>query len=84
MNFPLIFSYQIDSAIPLPDPKHGDGRRKYPFPLMSVGDSFFVAGATRARLVSSIRCAQSTSTRRFATRIVNEHGVKGVRCWRIA
>lgn len=84
MNFPLIFAYQIDSAIPLPDPKHGDGRRKYPFPMMAVGDSFFVAGATRSRLASSIRCAQRTTGRRFAARIVAEQGTTGIRVWRTA
>ncbi len=84
MNFPLIFAYQIDSAVPLPAPKHGDGRRKYPFPLMMVGDSFFVAGATRSRLASSIRCAQQNTGRRFAARVVTEQGAVGVRVWRTA
>ncbi len=83
MNFPLIFPYQIDSAVPLPPPKGGD-RRKYPFPLMMVGDSFFVAGATRSRLASSIRCAQQNTGRRFAARVVTEQGAVGIRVWRTA
>ena len=71
----------IDRGVPIPASQHGPGR-KYPFPDLEVGDSFFAPGKTRAQLKSLIN-RHSCDCRRFATRGVIEHGVKGLRVWRI-
>ena len=71
----------IDKGVPLPEAQRG-ARFRYPFKALEVGDSFFVPGRTRQSLKASISHA-SCGCRRFATRGVVEHGVKGLRVWRI-
>lgn len=83
MNFPLIFAYEINSAIPIPPPSRG-GLPKYPFPRMSIGDSFFVAGKTEKHVAPCIRNFRSKHGGTFACRRVVERGTKGVRVWRTA
>lgn len=72
----------VDKGLPIPAPR-GGGARKYPFRELEVGDSFFIPGKTRQQLKASISNA-SCDCRRFVTRGVVEHGVKGLRVWRVA
>jgi hypothetical protein len=72
----------------------GKGREPvFPFSIMEVGDSFFVPlnGKTREQVQLNInhsiryhrKKVTFSDTYKFATRTVEEGGVKGVRCWRI-
>ena len=76
--------FAIDKGIPVPN---GEGKSKYPFADMAVGDSFlvpFVAGKsheyTDKRLRSSAAIAQRRYEAKFVVRVVDG----GVRCWRVA
>ena len=64
-------------------PAQSPYRRKYPFNAMAVGDSFFVPGKTANDMKGPLRYARC-ECRRFATRRVTEHGIPGLRIWRIA
>ena len=72
----------IEKNVPLRPPVSTAGRRrKYPLPLMEVGDSFFANhGTTRAVLHSSIRhyITSTGSSKKFATRSEGN----GYRVWR--
>lgn len=79
--------FKIEKGVSIP-PK-GVGIRKaekYPFRDMEVGDSFFVPGAKTLRIASA--CAGATkflgNGHKFSVRKVEEKGIAGVRCWRIA
>lgn len=76
--------FKIESTAPMPAIGR---RRKYPFPTMKVGDSFFVARPKGLTLVS-LRCRLSVAARyhrsvdpkfNYATRAENN----GIRIWRI-
>lgn len=82
MNFPLISEYAIDTAVPIPDPRGGLGKLKYPFPMMNVGDSFFVPGRGSQGVKGSINYWNARG-RKFTTRTRTENGVYGVRVWRV-
>ena len=84
MGIQFAFQFTVDSAIPLPPPSRSPGHGIYPFPLMNVGDSFFVAGKTEKQIGASIRNHKARTGRSFATRRVFVDGIKGVRVWRIA
>lgn len=84
MGMQFMFQFTVESAIPLPPPSRSPGHGIYPFPLMSVGDSFFVAGKDEKQLGPSIRNHKLRTGRVFATRRVIEGGIKGVRVWRTA
>lgn len=71
----------IDRGIPLP-PDRPVFARKYPFPDMRVGDSFFVPGMNRQQMAGPIRYA-TCECRKFTTRRVVENGIPGLRVWRI-
>jgi uncharacterized protein (DUF2249 family) len=70
---------QIDKNIPVPDYKHGAA--KYPFGLMEIGDSFFVA--TDRPGINSVRSRASTAGRRGQKRFSVRKVENGARIWRI-
>lgn len=72
----------VDRGIPIPPPQQLY-QRKYPLNTMAVGDSFFVPHRTRQQMAGPIRYA-SCECRKFTTRRVTEHGIPGLRVWRIA
>lgn len=82
MNFPTISQYAIDSSVPIPDMHGGRGILKYPFPLMQVGDSFFVPGRNSQGVKGTINY-WNRAGRKFTTRTRTENGVYGVRVWRV-
>lgn len=67
---------QVQKGIPVPDI-----RRRYPWPGMKVGDSFFVAGITPNKMSSNAHKALGPGN--YAQRTVEEEGQRGVRVWRI-
>lgn len=68
---------QITKGVPTPS-----GRKaKYPFRDMEVGDSFFAPGSS---VIGMHGCARRYRPMRFTCRTVIEHGVPGIRVWRIA
>lgn len=79
----------IETGIAVPRPPQAF-LRKYPFPDMQVGDSFFIPAKTADRIrtrnrvrVAARRHALRRDTPkgwRFATRVVEG----GIRCWRIS
>lgn len=82
---------EIDKNIDLPAASRGAGIGGiYPWKELGVGDSFFVPAKDGVRtLQRNLSCGGRLYTRRhggggFATRVVTENGVKGVRVWRIA
>ena len=70
---------QIDADIPLPS-RRGNGS-KYPFHLMTVGDSFFVPDVKGATLSNAAGHWRKRGFN-FAVRMVTEDGVRGARIWR--
>jgi len=69
---------EIEKGIPAPAKE--TIRRKYPFHMMEIGDSFFVPGRERTQMCSSIANAKKTTGFLFTSHSVNG----GVRVWRIA
>lgn len=70
---------KIDKGVPIPPAKRGVGIRKYPFPDMEVGDSFFTE-SKQETVGSSVTIYARFNNVKFATR--SENG--GTRVWRIA
>jgi hypothetical protein len=76
--------YPIEHGIPLPERTRGGqrGTSKYPFYVIEIGDSFFVAGAGDSRhqtmVISSTSHARKRTGREFSTRQVDG----GIRVWR--
>lgn len=68
--------FKIDKNIPLPK-----SRNNYPLGDMEIGDSFFIPGATPARMGSAFA---NYKPKKFSGRTVTEDGVKGCRVWRVA
>lgn len=85
-------NYQIEKGVPVPPNSRKGGRTKYPFPEMTVGDSFFASadsGATAKRISGAAQCwarevkkREGGDLRRFSLRTSKEPA--GVRCWRVA
>lgn len=75
--------FKVERGVPM------TGRKSYPFAKMEVGDSFFVpGGATKygagdTAAVNSARSHGRRHNRKYVTRTVTEHGVKGLRIWRV-
>jgi hypothetical protein len=65
---------KIDKQIPIPN-----GRNKYPFAEMEIGDSFFVANVRSSNIQ-----LRYYKPKQFTRRSVVKDGVQGVRVWRIA
>ena len=79
----MVSEIVIDRGMPL-IPVIIKGKRKYPFPLMEVGDSFLVAcdrDRRKSIIVSVLGCARADRMKgkKFTCRKVEN----GVRCWRI-
>lgn len=79
----LVKPIKVDRDIPLPVRRIGHGTSirtyKYPFALMRVGDSFFVAHGKYDVVGASARQFGGRYGCRFTTRKVDG----GCRCWRI-
>jgi hypothetical protein len=58
------------------------GKRKYPFPSMNVGDSFFVEADFKTQ--ASIRSNSSFYGKRHGVKMVARVEGNGIRVWRIA
>lgn len=71
----------IDKDVPMPSPAKPPP--KYPWRSMAVGDSFFIAGLTVAKLASLAAWGRKATGYRFTCRTVTENGVAGVRVWRV-
>lgn len=75
--------FPIDKDVPAPTRRRHGPQYKYPFKLMKVGDSFYVAG--RATSIISVRSALNrfikvkSPTWEFRT----QQDANGVRIWRI-
>ncbi len=67
--------YEITKEVPLPEPKV---RHNYPYEVMQVGESFWVAGISLQALCNSNRRWSKKLERRFICRREGE----GVRVWR--
>lgn len=67
----------------VPIPKRGRVSR-YPLTTLAVGDSFFVAGVSTATMCAAARRVAKPTGRMFTVRAAEEHGLPGVRCWRVA
>lgn len=79
---------QIDSHIPLVTKRIQKRACKWPWRKMKVGQSFFAAGYSAASHPSLPQMTASNAKRLvrgsdWAVRSVTEHGVKGVRVWRV-
>lgn len=76
----------IDKDIPMPARAH-DGRTKYPFHTMEVGDSFAVALSgddTIDTLAKRVRTAMGAAGRRLGRKFILGAEAAGVRIWRTA
>ena len=67
---------EIEKGIPVPK----DGRIKYPFSEMAVGDSFVIGLSERSRLGNAIRYSSKEKGTKYVARKV---GPDELRCWRI-
>lgn len=83
----MLVAFKIESNIPLPAP-HNDTKSKKvnPFYLalsqMEEGDSFFLPGMTPTQQ-KNIRTIALANKIKIAQRKRFEHGVEGVRTWRV-
>ena len=82
---------KIDKGVPVPPAKKGGSVCRWPWHDMSPGDSFFAPGYVQAlaqRTVDKERILTIGGGKRtrlgtsWATRLVTEDGVRGVRVWR--
>ena len=84
---------KIDKSMPVPPPYRSKGRAaKWPWAEMQPGDSFFAPGYVHAlaqRTVDKERILTVSGGKltmpgtSWATRLVTEAGVRGVRVWRV-
>lgn len=73
---------QIEKGIPLPTLGRAGRSRWAEF---EVGDSAFFLDRARSSLATaSCDWGRHHGGRKFATRVVTENGVKGVRVWRVS
>lgn len=70
--------FKIEKGVPAPTDGR-NGKAKYPWREMEVGDSFFIPGITSTVLGGSIANARRRTGFEFVSR--NEGG--GVRVWRV-
>lgn len=84
----------IETGIPIPPPrtnrKSGTAnQRRYPFPFMQVGDSFFVPCVNTIQALRHLQQAVSSAAGLYAKRhpplaFLTRAIEGGVRCWRVA
>jgi len=74
--------YEIEKHVQIP----GNGRRKYPFQDMGVGDSFFVSSMSGKNNIARVAATNygKRNNIKFLTRMCIEDGVAGMRIWRVA
>lgn len=70
---------KIDKGVPVPASRWSGSKRKYPFPDMEVGDSFFTE-SKQETVGSSVASYARFNNKKFTAR--SENG--GTRVWRIA
>lgn len=85
----------VDKNIPLPARGVGavaaHGNSKWPWRKMKMGDSFFAAGYAQSTsqrkngqlVISTTAGVSAIPGSKWATRLVTENGVRGVRVWRV-
>lgn len=61
--------HEVQRNVPLPKVVKTEGRRKYPFEDMAVGDMFFVPGKTKNTLTAITSTAGRKLKRKFTTRL---------------
>lgn len=69
---------KIDKGVPIPTSRWSGAKRKYPFPDMEIGDSFFT-DTKQETVGSSVATYAKFNNKKFTTR--SENG--GTRVWRI-
>jgi len=74
--------FAIASGLPIPETRQG-APCKYPWDKLAVGDSFFIPGKTSQTISPARQSAEHTRGTKYASRTVEENGVRGVRVWRI-
>lgn len=73
----------LDDNVPMPNLTR-TGVKLYPWDIMDVGQSFFVAGGKPNTWSTSCNKAGKKYGAKYATRKVVENGEEGVRVWRMA
>lgn len=64
-------------------PKRGGGRPAiYPWRELEIGDSFFVGGLRHGEISGALRYASVRHGMKFAARVDQKNGVKGLRIYR--
>lgn len=71
--------YEIEDGVEIPQNIGRSSRRKYPFPDMEVGQSFFVPGVKTQAVNGPMQRWKMVLGRRFTIRKMDG----GVRVWRI-
>jgi len=71
-------SIKIDKGVPVPKAIH-NGRSKYPFQQMEVGDSFFAETAPEV-----MRSSANQRRLKYGTQFIVRAEGSGARCWRTA
>jgi len=72
---------KIDKNVPIPESQSGPGRpRKYPFPDMEVGDSFYAEGKKEAEKADVASKKYGT---KYGCRFTCRRDEGGGRIWRI-
>lgn len=67
--------YHIEKNIPVPEDFTTGSWSADPLPLMEIGDSVFAP--------CDLSASRNLTPKRFVSRLVTEHGERGVRIWRI-
>lgn len=74
--------YEIEKNIPIKSRNYK--KAVYPFPLMMVGDSFFVEGNGGRKAQAAAHFHSKNNNVKFSCRTMNENGKVGIRIWRTA
>jgi len=74
----------IDSDIPIPDSV--SATRRYPFPQLEIGQSFFVPASEKRtdQIQTAAHNWAKYNNRKLTVRRRVENGITGTRVWRIA
>lgn len=76
-------AFKIDKGVPIPDMHLRSGPiPRYPWRTMEIKDSFFVPNATRSMQTQASNNGRQLQ-RKFYAQKCTEHGVTGVRIWRV-
>lgn len=82
LNTQSVSAYKLDDGVPMPTVRQSG--ILYPWSIMEVGQSFFVAGAKSNTWSTNCNKAGKKYDGKYASRSVVEDGVEGVRVWRMA